>query len=28
LELKDVKELGSLLSADEYAAFIAEEGAH
>jgi len=28
LELKDLNELGNLLSADEYEAFIAEEGAH
>jgi glycine cleavage system H protein len=28
LELKDVKDLDSLLSADEYEAYIAEEGAH
>jgi glycine cleavage system H protein len=28
LELKDVKDLDSLLSADQYEAYIAEEGAH
>jgi glycine cleavage system H protein len=28
LEIKDIRELDSLLSADEYEAYIAEEGAH